>query len=389
MSKRLVVCCDGTWNIPDQKCPTNVTKIALALASEDARGVQQRVFYHRGVGTNRRERVRGGAFGAGLSRNVIDAYRFLVKNYEPGDELYFFGFSRGAFTARSTVGLLRNAGVLRPEHEDRIAEAYALYRSRTDTKTPRGREATLFRRSYSHEPDVKFIGVWDTVGALGIPVSGSRLIARVNRRWGFHNTDLSTKVGGAFQALAIDEQRRPFKPALWRVQKDAPATQVVEQAWFSGVHSDVGGGYPDHSLSDIALLWMVERARKFDLAFVADAFAHQVPSEGSEDDVRACTWVAPNPLGTLNRSRKGFYRLTTPWHRKPLFAEVPKEGEDTDPGGNGEYVASSAVRRRRAMADYQPREFLNYLKDDYTTPVPRINAPSASRSEIPSLKQAR
>src|SRR6516165_301666 len=106
MPKRLVMCCDGTWNFADQKSPTNVTKVALAIAATDRTdGREQRVFYHSGVGTKRWERLRGGAFGAGLSRNVIDTYRFIVQNYEPGDELFFFGFSRGAFTARSAVGL--------------------------------------------------------------------------------------------------------------------------------------------------------------------------------------------------------------------------------------------------------------------------------------------
>ena len=120
MSKRLVVCCDGTWNTPDQLAPTNVTKVALAVAPTDSAGHKQLMFYHEGVGTNRWERIWGGAFGFGLSRNVCDTYRFLVQNFEPGDELFFFGFSRGAFTARSTVGLVQNCGILRREHADRL-----------------------------------------------------------------------------------------------------------------------------------------------------------------------------------------------------------------------------------------------------------------------------
>ena len=128
MSKRLVLCCDGTWNSPDQKSPTNVTKLALAIAPVDAMGGEQRIFYHCGLGTNRWERIRGGAFGFGLSRNVRDAYRFIVQTFEPGDELFFLGFSRGAYTARSTAGFVRNCGILRREHEDRVDEAYTLYR---------------------------------------------------------------------------------------------------------------------------------------------------------------------------------------------------------------------------------------------------------------------
>ncbi len=321
--KRLVVCCDGTWNFPDQQSPTNVTKVALAIAPEDSDHVEQRVFYHRGVGTNRFERFRGGAFGAGLSRNVCDTYRFLVQNYEPGDELFFFGFSRGAFTARSTAGLVRNAGVLRPDHADRVGEAYALYRSANNDRTPRGREATLFRRSYSYEPDIHFIGVWDTVGALGIPVDGSRFVRLVNRRWEFHNTDLSTTVHNAFHALAIDEKRRPFKPAVWNVQASAPATQWVEQVWFSGVHSDVGGGYKDHAVSDIPLLWMVDRAKLCGLQFNPDAFVHRSAEPKSDDVVQTCTWVNPNPLGKLNESRRKLYKLQRPLQPQPAVPGCP------------------------------------------------------------------
>ncbi|BFO18636.1 hypothetical protein SHKM778_50240 [Streptomyces sp. KM77-8] len=113
MAKRLVVCCDGTWNFADQPSKTNVAKVALSVLPGSAAGKEQRVYYHSGVGTLRRERLRGGAFGAGLSRNVVDAYRFLVETYEADDELFLFGFSRGAFTARSLAGLVRNSGILR------------------------------------------------------------------------------------------------------------------------------------------------------------------------------------------------------------------------------------------------------------------------------------
>ena len=292
MSKRLVLCCDGTWNSPDQKSPTNVTKIALAIAPVDSAGREQRTFYHRGVGTNRWERVRGGAFGVGLSRNVQDTYRFLVQNFEPGDELFFFGFSRGAYTARSTAGFVRNCGILRREHADRVGEAYGLYRDKSSKTHPRGTEATLFRRSYSHETCIRFIGVWDTVGALGIPIGGA-LINLINHRWEFHDTQLSTTVDAAYQALAIDEKRGPFRPTLWTPQDNPPPEQRVEQVWFAGVHSDVGGGYPDHQISDIPLLWMADRARRTGLDFRANAFAQlHTPSEvsaGIEDAARLCT----------------------------------------------------------------------------------------------------
>jgi uncharacterized protein (DUF2235 family) len=353
MSKRLVICCDGTWNTPDQQSPTNVTKIALAVATTDDRGCEQRTFYHRGVGSSPGERVRGGAFGYGLSRNVCDTYRFLVQHYEPGDELFFFGFSRGAFTARSTAGLVRNCGILRRSEIHRIDDAYALYRSRAGDARPRGVESALFRRSYSHEPRIRFIGVWDTVGALGIPVDGLPLTNRLNRRWGFHDTTLSSMVDAAYQALAIDERRGPFRPTLWTQQADAPEGQILQQVWFTGVHCDVGGGNPEHKLSDLPLLWMVSRARQSGLCFEPEAFGGdpEAPTGVADHDgeVRRLTGVAPDPFGAFDDSRTGMYRLIPPFARKIGDAERGHES-----------VASSAVTRLEGAADYRPAGLVGY-----------------------------
>lgn len=335
MPKRLIMCCDGTWNTPDettdgQPSPTNVTKLALSLAPTDQLGMEQRVFYHRGVGTTRWERLRGGAFGFGLSRDVRDTYRFIVSNYEPGDELFFLGFSRGAFTARSTAGLVRNSGILRRGEQDRVNEAYSLYRSRS--AAPRSTEAQLFRKSYSHETRIRFIGVWDTVGALGIPVSGGRWVNLLNRRWQFHDTDLSTKVDSAFQALAIDENRGPFVPTIWRQQPDA-VDQQLEQVWFAGVHSDVGGGYPESDLSDIALWWLTERARSLGLAFNEPLV---------ELDKRWAT-------GPIHDSFAGIYRFVKP-HARSLGT--------TDPAH--EFLSSTALERHHS-GDYSPQGLVDYL----------------------------
>lgn len=350
MVKRLVMCCDGTWNTPDEArdglpCPTNVVKLALAVADRGADGVEQRVFYHPGVGTERSERFRGGAFGYGLSRNVRDTYRFVVENYEPGDELFFFGFSRGAFTARSAVGLVRNSGILKREHVGRLDQAYALYRSRT--AHPRGVAATLFRRSWSWESRIRFIGVWDTVGALGIPLQGP-LARIVNRRWAFHDTQLSSHVDNAFQALAIDEQRAPFVATLWQ-PSDAPAPgQRVEQVWFSGVHSDVGGGYADASLADLPLLWMADRARSCGLGFEDDAFDDCVTSRrGPAGEELA---VRPDPLGPMHDSRTGYYKLLKPLHRQIGTTDAAQE-----------YAASSALQRTEKDEGYAPGNLRAYL----------------------------
>jgi hypothetical protein len=364
VAKRLVVCCDGTWNRPDQlaggvAAPTNVTKVALAVAREDSEGIAQLLHYEPGVGTRRLERVRGGAFGAGLSRNVRSCYRFLVENYEPGDELYFFGFSRGAFTARSTAGLVRNSGILRAEHVDRVKGAYSLYRARGRRSHPRGIEAQIFRRMYSHpDPEIHFVGVWDTVGALGIPIDGVRM-PWIAKRWSFHDTTLSSHVHFAFQALAIDEQRGPFRPTLWEQQKDA-AGQTLEQLWFAGVHSDVGGGYSDPGLAEIPLLWMIERARECGLAFEPDHFI--LATDGIDPEQRHLgAQIDPDALGAMHESRKDFYRALAAYVR-PLVADRSS-------------VASSAVQRRDDRADYQPPNLAEYLSaGEPVTPVGPLSA---------------
>lgn len=339
MPKRLVVCCDGTWNTPEQKSggkptPTNVVKVHRAIAHKGTDGVEQRAHYQPGVGTKPGEHLTGGAFGAGLSRDVQDAYRFVVLNFEPGDELYFFGFSRGAYTARSTVGLIHNCGILRREHASRIGEAYALYRSRNTGTTPQSPRAKRFRADYSRESRIRFIGVWDTVGALGIPLSGLRLVNVFNRRFQFHDTQLSNGVDTAFQALAIDERRGSFRPTLWKPLPVSGA-QLVQQVWFSGVHSDVGGGYPAGGLADLALLWLVERARTNGLTFKPEL---SVPPP------------SPNALGELHDSRTGIYRILPVFDRQIGTID-----------GTHEYVASSAVTRTRQLRAYRPKSLMSYL----------------------------
>jgi uncharacterized protein (DUF2235 family) len=357
MSRRLVVCCDGTWNTPDQvnggvRAPTNVAKIALGVARKGRDGGDQLLHYEPGVGTRRFERFSGGTFGYGLSRNVRDCYRFLVDNYEAGDELYFFGFSRGAYTARSTVGLIHNCGILRRGQRDRVDEAYALYRSRSKRNEPKAIEAQIFRRMYSHEDmPIELVGVWDTVGALGIPIDGIR-VPFMDRYWGFHDTKLSTQVRAAYQALAIDERRGPFTPTLWdkQVDKAEAAKQTLEQVWFAGVHCDVGGGYKDAALSEIPLLWMVERAERRGLTFKPDHFR---VGATAQDEAARCVGaqLEPDALGEIHESRKGFYRLVKPHVR---------ELRDCD----GQSAASSAVRRLRPPGDYRPPSLQRWAAAD-------------------------
>ena len=346
--KRLVLCCDGTWNTPDQvrggrPVPTNVTKVAMAVAA-DGDGTEQRVYYQPGVGTAVWERVRGGAFGWGLSRGVKDVYRFVVDNYDPGDELFLFGFSRGAYMARSTAGLIRNAGILRRENAARIGQAYDLYRSRA--VAPRDTESELFRRSFSHaDVPIRFLGVWDTVGALGIPLRNP-LTALINRRWQFHDVTLSGSVQAAYQALAIDEARGPFAPAVWKRSSGADG-QVLEQVWFPGAHSDVGGGYIDTGLSDVALGWMADRARACGLVLHDGAFTWpDEPAAPTDTDAG----FVPDPLGRLHDSRTGLARLLP---RAPRTRGSQPDGREA--------VSSTALVRRAQEASYRPRNLEDFL----------------------------
>jgi len=255
--KRIVICCDGTWNRADQESPTNVVRTAYLIAKSDA-DVEQVVYYDQGVGTgNSLDRLTGGAFGNGLEENIHEAYRFLVANFEPHDELFLFGFSRGAYTVRSLGGMIRKCGILRRSSVDQYQNAVDLYR---DGQHPDEDEPKLFRKNHSVVGDteipIAYLGVWDTVGALGIPLAGLRALTR--RPHQFHDTELSGSVKRARQALAIDEQRKPFAPTLWRHQPKPG--QLVEQVWFAGVHSDIGGGYLDRGISDLALRWILDGA---------------------------------------------------------------------------------------------------------------------------------
>jgi uncharacterized protein (DUF2235 family) len=352
--KRLVICCDGTWGTPDQfdefhvPVPTNVTKLAECIAEADAQGVEQRMFYNLGVGTGRFDHLRGGLFGVGLSQKIKDAYLFIVETYAADDELYLFGFSRGAYTARSLAGLIRNSGVLRTQYASRLEDAYELYRDRSSATHPRSTQAQLFRATYSYEPRIKFIGVWDTVGALGIPDNPLPVPTVLSDRWKFHDVELSTTVDFAYHALALDERRKPFTPTLWDQQDDAPKEQVLEQMWFAGTHGNVGGGTADPGLADIALLWLVTKARASGLTIDLNALSAK---------------IAPNPAGTLQDSMTWWYALAgdgTRWLPAQRPRANPKPGQNKFMRTN-ECVASSAKIRFDQVPGYQPKNLRDYL----------------------------
>ena len=228
--RRLVVCCDGTWNWPDQRGgETNVIRLVRAI-KPNAGGVTQIVRYHMGVGTgNIIDRWIAGGTGLQLSNNVREAYGFIADNYRPGDEIFLFGFSQGAYTARSLAGLIGRVGVLQKYEMERFIDVWEYY---TEHNPPPGYlDERVPDRHKPQHLNIKCIGVWDTVGALGIP--GSRFCAQNYR---FHTVALDPNIHYAFQALAIDERRGNFQPAIWRRNPSAP-NQILEQVWFPGAHS--------------------------------------------------------------------------------------------------------------------------------------------------------
>lgn len=273
--KRLIVCCDGTWKAESDKSVSNIVKIAqtvrMAGTDEFGRTIGQRVYYVSGPGARgfTSDRVLGGAFGLGLEANLWSAYWQVAINWEPGDEIYIFGFSRGAYTARSLSGMIHRLGIITYEAmiRGKYKEAQRIYRQRKKhPDDPDPPEWEQFRRenSYQDRPKIKFLGVFDTVGAMGIP-------GVTAWRHRFHDVRLSSTVHCARQALAIDERRRAFEPCLWEVpveiREKYRRTDRVKQVWFEGVHSDIGGGYPQCGLADTTLRWMIAEAEREGLEF--------------------------------------------------------------------------------------------------------------------------
>jgi uncharacterized protein (DUF2235 family) len=292
--KRLVFCFDGSWNRLDAPFSTNVVITAESVLPIALDGTAQVIFYDEGVGTRKGEKLSGGMFGHGIVENLGDAYRFLIFNHTPGDEIYIFGFSRGAYTARSFAGLLSTCGILRRSNAARVTDAILLYQQRNAQDRTFVDEMMVFRCDnsphvcVSDEEDrwrcenvpgytlgsaprlrVTYLGVWDTVGALGVPTR-YKLLNFLDRKYEFHDTSLSPLVKSGRHAVAIDERRKDFVPTLWdnvaamNMAAGFPVAAVdapYQQKWFPGVHGSVGGGGERRGLSDRALDWILDGAR--------------------------------------------------------------------------------------------------------------------------------
>jgi uncharacterized protein (DUF2235 family) len=302
--KRIIICSDGTWNKPNtsdngKKVRTNVQKFFDLIAKSDSAGTSQMRFYDEGVGAqgNLLTRCLNGATGRGIDDNIKDGYKFIIWNYEPGDEIYLFGFSRGAYTARSLAGLIRNCGIIKTNNLELIDEAYTIYRNRKNTHGPDSKIAEDFKTKNCYPDDfrIKLVGVWDTVGSLGMPLGWFQWYNKM--KYQFYDTTLSSLIENAYHALALDEKRKNFVPSIWTPSekvRNKEIRQVVEQRWFAGVHSDVGGGYVNEGLQDISLLWMIEKAGAAGLAF---------------DNAGVLSRVKPDLACSISNSRTGIYKF--------------------------------------------------------------------------------
>ena len=340
-SKKIVLFSDGTGNSSSNPQKTHVWRVYQAL--DRSPGSNQIAYYDNGVGTSRFTpfAMLGLAFGWGLARNVRQIYRFLCRTYKPGDEIYGFGFSRGAFTMRVVMALIADQGIISPErfkHDERelnrlIVLAYRRYRQNNFTPSAlsfffrplrdviaqgagklRGRKPYDPKKNF-HEHDlkddqplIKFVGVWDTVDAYGLPID------ELTRAWDkvvwpltAKDRDLSKHVGTACHALALDEQRESFEPMLWNEE----GVSNLNQVWFAGVHADVGGGYPDDSLAYVPLNWMLKQSESAGLTYIKNLREHyktqadmKGPMHNSRSGVGNLYRYAPRNLERLCKEQK-------------------------------------------------------------------------------------
>lgn len=290
MGKNIVILSDGTGQEGGVGHNTNIYKIFNML--EDRTG-DQIAFYDPGLGTDRRK-IAGLISGAGISKNIIDCYNFIFENYDAGDNIYLFGFSRGAATVRSLSSFIHLFGVLPKSRPELIDKAYKIYK--ISDKTLREKKADEFiERHHTMWTTIKFIGCFDTVAALGLPSKFLNAIIEVIPWYknDFHDFKLSGSIENAYHALSIDDERKTFHPVLWdsEVLNTEKLNQNLLQVWFLGMHTDVGGGYEETDLSDITLVWMLDKAIQHGLRIYK---WHKIE-------------INEKPDGFMNNSRKGGY----------------------------------------------------------------------------------
>lgn len=356
-TKRLILCEDGTWlnsessDLSDSlNIPSNVTRVSRAIKPMSSDGIPQVVYYHFGVGGSGKITDRlAGLNGGGINEIIREGYGFLATNYTLGDEIFIFGFSRGAYTARSIAGLIGQVGVLTKEGLPYLPEIYRdvqhqhdrNYRpkhpnlpfpNKPDFSDPAYLRELVRRRLTVPDVPIKIVGVWETVGALGVPRIGwltrIGLQSTTMKDLRFYDTTLSNCIEYAFQALALDERRYQFQPTLW--EKMEGNTTTLKQVWFPGAHANVGGGYNDQQIATITLAWMVAQCQShldIDLDYVVDQWEEAEDYYKNHDEK-----VRPWSFGKIFDGLTAFYTLGGQAVRKPgrYCAVDPNTGKETD-----------------------------------------------------------
>jgi uncharacterized protein (DUF2235 family) len=356
--KRLALFLDGTWNAVGDN--TNVWRLKSLCSPKSADGSTEQLAYYE-IGVNG---FLGGMVGKGLDKNITDAYEWLIDKYNPGDEIFIFGFSRGAYTARSLAGFIAKCGLLKPGAPLGVKQLYERYRRvddttiwalfETQTASTLGVEEQWMLK-YSMRAPIKLIGVWDSVGALGIPAFSIPGISRSTL--GFLHTGLRLSIENGFHALAIDEHRRDFSPTLWTVRKPndknakvaaARPLSSVEQRWFVGAHSNVGGGCKSDLLAQIPLRWVMKKASLHGLTFRND-----VDLDGDALKADISDSYQDFMDGVYCRVSKRYYR--------PI-REPPLKKEDGTHTNVNETIDGSVFDRWKYVAEYRPPNLMDWAK---------------------------
>ncbi|WP_430010435.1 DUF2235 domain-containing protein [Methylophaga lonarensis] len=337
--QRLVILFDGTWNDPQDR--TNVYQMSRHIEPVDGE-IRQRFYYEPGVGTGRFEKFRGGVFGYGLTKNLLQGYDWLIRNYHDNFEVFIFGFSRGAYTARSLAGLINKCGLLEISRPDLLQQAEQLYRNKSlGASSP---ECVEFRAQYSRRIKIDFLGVWDTVGALGVP--GTMISERGRYAW--HDTELSNIVLRAYQAMALDEHRAAYDSVLWTSHDGIKDNEQIdiEQRWFIGAHANVGGGYGDDLLADIAFAWMHQKADAAGLKLKP----YSPPVDAFQGEPR-------DSFAEFLRGSYGFFRRITR-RGDGRFIRAFASNHLGEPAVNVT-IDPSVWQRWQAVSDYRPATLVN------------------------------
>lgn len=366
MSKNIVVLSDGTGQEGGKGHDTNVYKLFRMLEDRTPRQV---VFYDEGLGTDWRK-ITGNAFGAGFSKNLRQCYQFIFDNYNAGDNIFLFGFSRGAATVRSLASFIDYFGIMPKSRPELIKQAYRIYKSGRVKRD--GKKRVDFVQKHPNQwVSIKFLGVWDTVPALGLPglIPGKIIDLVPGWKHRYHDFTLHPSVENAYHALSIDDDRKWFHPTIWErlwTQEELNYKQNVEQVWFSGAHSDVGGGVPlgqrPGGLSDIALEWMVQKAVTLGLRLYLGSRKH---------------WnfvIAPDPTDQWHPPRAGLLGWIYPKGKRSYpKTKVDADGKSTAYGTFGAPKIHKSVIKRVEHSqgtdkEYDPwilKEFPNYKTEPW------------------------